>query len=268
MHCRRINSTGTRAGVHCMPLLILLLSQLVSAPGALAASPPQQGYELSGSLRPEFLLDELRALVGRTFWVRKPEPGQPPRALFCDSQEAPSAGNNTSPCPTEKYGVAANEQFTIEALIVGKPNPAHTWLKIKFTTGKTAYLGSEDFKDNRYAESRVSAAVYGIDYAIANSGWIFDDYPPKILDQRRAQYQADNDPTVAPDKLESERVTRLKLLYIGMTAQQVLNSSWGRPDSVTTTVLGQRRLEQWDYGSNAVLYFGDDRLQRIQAGRR
>jgi hypothetical protein len=256
-----------RIGQLPFPGLILLLSQWVSAPVAHTASLPQKGYELSGSLQPEFLLDELRGLVGRTFWVRRPDPGQAPKALFCDKTAAPTTRNDIDPCVTEKYGVSDNQQFTIEALIVGKPNPAQSWLKIKFSAEITAYLGTGDFKDNRYTESRVSAAAHGIDYALANAGWIFDDYPAKILDQRRAQHQADNISKAAGDTPESERITRLKLLYIGMTAQQVLNSSWGRPDSVTTTVLGHQRLEQWDYGNRTSLYFGDGRLQRIQAGR-
>lgn len=246
-----------------------VLAVLTTAPFAASGATPgvQPEFELSGTPRPEFLVEELRALVGRTFWVRRPEQGQSPKALFCDSAAAPD-GNKSSVCPSEKFSVPAAEQFTIQDLIAGKANLAYSWLKIKFASGKTAYLSTEDFKDNRYAESRVSTALFGIDYAIANSGWIFDDFPPKILDQRRAQHQAGNDPKLAQDKLESERVTRLKLLYIGMTAQQVLNSTWGPPNTITTTTLGWRRLEQWDYGGGTVLFFEDDRLQRIQAGRR
>ena len=263
MRCWLATSTPRR-----VPLLALLLAQWANPLIALAASPPQKGYELSGALRPEYQLDEWRALVGRTFWVRKPEPGQSPRALFCDSIAARAAGGRAPECPTAKYGLTAAEAFTIEQLIEGKPDPAHSSLKIKFNNGKTAYLSTQDFKDNRYLESRIPTALYGIDYAIANSGDIFDDYPPKILDQRRAQIQAGNDIKLTQDKLESERILRLKLLYIGMTAQQVLNSSWGPPDTITPSSLGRLRLEKWDYGGGTALFFEDDRLRRIQSGFR
>lgn len=259
----RAGSTLQRA-----TLLVLLLAQWAIPLGVLAASPPREGYEQSGTLRPEYQLDEWRALVGRSFWVRKPEPGQSPRALFCDSKVAPAGGTSASPCPTEKYGLAHAEPFTIEELIAGQPDPAHSWLKIKFSSGKTAYLSTEDFKRNRYLESRVSTALYGIDYAIVNSGDIFDDYPPKILDQRRAQFQAGNDAKLAQEKLDSERMLRLQLLYLGMTTQQVRNSSWGPPDTITPTSLGRLRLEKWDYGGGTVLFFEDDRLRRIQSGSR
>lgn len=244
-------------------LLLLLVTLSWSPLNASAASPPQKGYENAGLPQAQFLLEELRALVGRNFWVRKPEPGQSPKALFCDSQEAPAVT-----CATEKFSVLAAESFTVEDLIIGKPNAALSWLKLKFASGKTAYLSSEDFRDNRYNESRVSTELLGIEYAIANSGWIFDDYPPKILDRQRAQYAVRNDPKLAQEQRESDRVTRLKLLYIGMTAQAVLNSSWGRPNNISTTVIGRRRLERWDYGSGNLLYFEDDRLQRIEAFRR
>ncbi|HTE16519.1 MAG TPA: hypothetical protein VK642_15720 [Burkholderiales bacterium] len=248
--------------------MLLLLALTWMPLNSSAASPPQKGFELSGTPRPEFLLEELRALVGRKLWVRRPEPGQPPKALFCESQAAPATSGNSTACASEKYGAPAAEQFTVEDLIISKPNAAYSWLKIKFASGKTAYLSTEDFKDNRYAEGRISADLLGIDYAIANSGWIFYDYPQRILDLRRAQHGARNDPMREAEQLEKERVTRLKLLYTGMTTQQVLNSSWGQPNNITTTVLGWQRLEQWDYGAGTVLYFEDGRLQRIQTFRR
>jgi len=209
------------------------------------------------------MLEELRALVGRNFWVRKPEPGQPPKALFCDSKDSPAASDKAADCPSEKYGVTAAEQFNVEALIVGKANPAHSWFRIKFASGKTAHIRVEDFREHRYNEAKLSATLYDIDYIAANSGWIFDDYPPRILGERRAQFEARNDPKRLQEQLEKERIIRHSVLYIGMTAQQVLNSSWGPPNSVTSSIVGWRRLERWDYGAGNVLHFEDGRLQRI-----
>lgn len=238
--------------------LACLLLVLGFAPlGVQGQSPPQKGFEFSGLPRPEFMLEELRALVGRTFWVRRPEQKQPPKALFCETQ-APAGA-----CPGEKFGVAADERFTIDELIVGKPNPALSWLKIKLASGKTAYLSVEDFREHRYSEARLSPTVHDIDTIIANSGWIFDDYPPRILNERRMQLEARSDPKREQERLEKERVMRHSLLYVGMTAQQVLNTTWGPPNNITTTIVGWRRLEQWDYGAGNVLHFEDGRLVRV-----
>lgn len=51
---------------------------------------------------------------------------------------------------------------------------------------------------------------------------------------------------------------------IGMTAKQVLASSWGTPTDVnrTTTAAGTR--EQWVYGSKTFLYFNSGILTVIQ----
>ena len=235
-------------------------------PGAWGASAPQQGYESSGSPRPEFLLEELRAQIGKKYWVRRALPGQAPKALFCDSKEPPPFTANPSACPSEKFGAEKSEPFTIADVVIGKPTPAHSWLKIQFESGKIAYMSPQDFTEHRYREGRVSAALYDIDYVLANSGWIFDEYPELVLNRRRAQLERD-EAGKAQEQLEKERVVRASVLHIGMTAQQVLNSSWGRPNGVSITVEGSRTLEQWDYGAGNMLYFERGRLHRFQAHR-
>lgn len=51
---------------------------------------------------------------------------------------------------------------------------------------------------------------------------------------------------------------------IGMTKQDVLDSSWGKPEKInkTTTKYGVR--EQWVYGNGNYLYFEDDKLTSVQ----
>jgi hypothetical protein len=228
-------------------------------PGAWGASAPQQGYESSGSLRPEFQLDELRAHVGKKYWVRRPLPGQAHKALFCHSSEAPT-------CPSEKFSVEKTESFTVADVVIAKPNPANSWLKIQFESGKTAYVNPQDFSEHRYREDRISVAVYGIDYAIANAGWIFDEYPELVLNRRRAQLER-NEPGKVQEQVEKVRVTRASVLHVGMTFQQVLNSSWGHPNRIGIVTEGYRTLEQWDYGLGNLLYFDRGRLYRFHSTR-
>lgn len=51
---------------------------------------------------------------------------------------------------------------------------------------------------------------------------------------------------------------------VGMTAEEVLQSSWGKPSTInrTTTSFGVR--EQWVYGGNNYLYFKNGKLETIQ----
>ncbi|MBM3341165.1 MAG: hypothetical protein FJY56_03490 [Betaproteobacteria bacterium] len=150
------------------------------------ASAVQPGFENAGQPRTEFLLGDLRTFIGKKFWVRRPLQGQSPIALFCDSAEAP-AGKD---CPREKFSVDKDKAFTIEDVAIAKPDPALSWLKIRFDASKKpAHLSLRDYTEHRYNEARVSAALMGIDYTLAHSGWIFNDYPDKILNNRREQLE-------------------------------------------------------------------------------
>jgi hypothetical protein len=54
---------------------------------------------------------------------------------------------------------------------------------------------------------------------------------------------------------------------IGMTADQVRKSSWGRPKSINETITSAGRREQWVYG-NSYLYLENGVLTSIQTSRR
>ncbi|MEK3992643.1 hypothetical protein [Robertmurraya sp. FSL R5-0851] len=51
---------------------------------------------------------------------------------------------------------------------------------------------------------------------------------------------------------------------IGMTKDEVLNSSWGKPDSINTTTSAYGSSEQWVYGNGNYLYFENEVLVTIQ----
>lgn len=53
-------------------------------------------------------------------------------------------------------------------------------------------------------------------------------------------------------------------VIIGMTAERVLLSSWGKPKSVRKTVTRYGTSEQWDYGYATYLYFDNGILTSIQ----
>jgi hypothetical protein len=251
---------------HFLLTLLTLAGLAGPALDASGESLPQKGYELSGTPRPEYLLEELRTQIGKKYWVRRPFQGQSPKALFCDRKESATLKANPPACTSEKYGLAKAEQFTIEDVVIAKPNPAHSWMKIRLASGKTTYMSPQDFTENRYREGLASAAAQNAETQLNHSGWIFDEYPDTVLNRRLAQ-QALSEPGKTQERLEKERVVRASLLHVGMTAQQVLNSSWGRPNSVNVVTEGYRTLEQWDYGAGNVLYFDRGRLHSFQTNR-
>ncbi|OPY59456.1 MAG: hypothetical protein A4E55_00226 [Pelotomaculum sp. PtaU1.Bin035] len=70
---------------------------------------------------------------------------------------------------------------------------------------------------------------------------------------------------LAESKKKTESVSsKTQGVRIGMTQQEVLNSSWGKPKSVNKTTTQYGIHEQWVYGNNNYLYFEDGILTTIQ----
>lgn len=54
---------------------------------------------------------------------------------------------------------------------------------------------------------------------------------------------------------------------IGMTAERVRQTRWGRPDSINSTTTARGTSEQWVYKYRGYLYFNNDVLTSIQQSR-
>lgn len=63
---------------------------------------------------------------------------------------------------------------------------------------------------------------------------------------------------------KAKAYARTKGVSVGMTKDQVLASSWGRPTSVNSTTTARGTHEQWVYGGRNYLYFDNDTLTSIQ----
>ncbi|MEO5660816.1 MAG: hypothetical protein ABIQ90_13630 [Polaromonas sp.] len=83
--------------------------------------------------------------------------------------------------------------------------------------------------------------------------------------QKKAIYQK-RQTAESAEALKAERAEkRKKGVYIGMTMQDVLDSSWGRPEQVNRTTTRYSEREQWVYGGHhSYLYFEDGKLTSIQ----
>jgi hypothetical protein len=93
----------------------------------------------------------------------------------------------------------------------------------------------------------------GMDY-----GWVGDKDLDAQADLARSK--------IAAKEAAKERVERRKAgVSIGMSKQDALESSWGRPESVNTTTNALHTQEQWVYpGNHNYLYFEDGILTGIQ----
>jgi len=66
------------------------------------------------------------------------------------------------------------------------------------------------------------------------------------------------------EKLADAKKKKSTGVRIGMTPEEAIASSWGRPQSVNRTTYANSSHEQWVYGGNNYLYFESGRLTAIQ----
>jgi hypothetical protein len=117
---------------------------------------------------------------------------------------------------------------------------------------------------------KATAAYAEKDYDLAvDTLWICQGYmsDPKVkefytraLTKRNKIKSDETDKQVKADKARKKK----EGVIIGMTEQDVLESSWGRPVSVNTTSTAYRTRAQWVYKSGNYLYFEDGKLTSIQ----
>jgi len=67
-----------------------------------------------------------------------------------------------------------------------------------------------------------------------------------------------------PTEAETKALAKTKGIDLGMTTQQVLESTWGKPKSINKTVTVNGTHEQWCYSSNNYLYFDNGILTSLQ----
>ena len=53
-------------------------------------------------------------------------------------------------------------------------------------------------------------------------------------------------------------------VHVGMSQEEVLASSWGKPERVNRTTFASGTHEQWVYGSRSYLYFENGKLTAVQ----
>lgn len=174
----------------------LVLLTLTALPvSSLGSDIAPNNYEYAGSLpNADAFLEKMRGYVGTQFWVRKPTVGYSPKELFCDSKQSPPFQEYPLGCPEKRFGVKETERFTIEDVLVASIS-AFSWFKIRFDSGKTAYLSASDFRHNLYADGEHSVSLYSIDFVEQNSGWIFTEDPETVFKRLRTKLSEEKEKT-------------------------------------------------------------------------
>ncbi len=82
----------------------------------------------------------------------------------------------------------------------------------------------------------------------------------KAMATAREQQAAEAKKIAAAEKAEKKK----RGVHVGMTQQDVLDSSWGKPEHINRTITARGTREQWVYGLRNYLYFEDGILTAIQ----
>lgn len=86
----------------------------------------------------------------------------------------------------------------------------------------------------------------------------------RLLDQATAGIQRSADAIDASTRKRELAQWRKEGVSIGMTAERVRLSMWGKPQRINTTTNAYGVREQWVYGGGNYLYFQDGILTSIQ----
>jgi hypothetical protein len=88
---------------------------------------------------------------------------------------------------------------------------------------------------------------------------------PYAAEYKRSSQRYEQEADRLKKQAESEDRARRKKegVRIGMSKEEVLMSSWGRPESINTSAYTFGTREQWVYGNGHYLYFQNDVLSSI-----
>jgi hypothetical protein len=126
------------------------------------------------------------------------------------------------------------------------------------------------------ASTGIRAALILAKIALAPAGlglWpavaIADPVAVQSADQASdAEAQSRERAMAAARKLVEEERKRKQGASIGMTAEQILQSTWGKPKKINVTINASGRHEQWVYSGFQYLYVDNGVLTSIQTNQK
>lgn len=194
------------------------------------------------------------------------EPGKVPLARMTSAPEPPKNDEPFVATPDNEYRWRADllpvdwPKFTV---VPNKPALASKTTDQKLQAAQAVVNRHREFKQGTLKSpppmKETSAAVDQLltikrsDPKFSEAWALFID--ARVADRASAEYERDL----------KERKNRG--VSIGMTAEQVLQSNWGKPQRVNETLTAGRRHEQWVYGGSNYLYLENGILRSIQMSK-
>jgi len=189
---------------------------------------------------------ERQKYVGRRFWIT-PNPKATSHIKFVDTLGQYGYQNT-------EFVVTEPTSFVVSGFTRQRND---NYAQVTFQDGKVAYLKENvsfeyDPKEASLFEHMYSLTEYTFDFV----EYIFPMSPADLkvaLEKKRSKAAA------AAAALKARGGVRL-----GMTADQVRKSSWGKPSSINRSVGSYGVHEQWVYGGNNYIYLENGRVTSIQ----
>lgn len=139
----------------------------------------------------------------------------------------------------------------------------------KKNNGSVRLVGLLDGQEGHYLQSSEEGSVTERSDKNGGTHWSTEAWRIKNTDRvaRRESEQAANDEKAKEEKAKKEAEERAKaknVPAIGMTADEVRNSSWGEPKKINKTTYEWGTSEQWVYSLDRYVYLENGRVTAIQ----
>lgn len=232
-HAVKMTSVGWEAkGALMMRWLVALVSVVPLVAAAQYLTSDQLEAD-AARRRAEDQESEARRWVGKTFWYR-PKPSAEFRAEMFDElpKDFPPSGTRFLPEKTTSFVVQALVRSGPETLRGIEPTYAH----IRFPDGKEGFIPFDHF-----TLKQATRGMPEFDFEEQFYGWDPNLKRPKTAAKTSARSGAS----------------------IGMTPDQVLASSWGKPRRVNRVTNPRGKMETWHYDGDNALVFLDGKLYMI-----
>lgn len=146
---------------------------------------------------------------------------------------------------------------------------------IHLYTGEKFTLGSESYNQKDYTGAvQAMKLILLVDEQNLQAKELLKKYVHALNEKQRADREVENkrlaaireaaNREAAAQEAAAKAKAKSEGVRIGMTQEQVLASSWGRPQKVNKTTTAYGVHEQWVYSGYNYLYFEDGILRTIQ----
>ena len=200
-------------------------------------------------------VEALEALRGKMFWY-VPNPKAIRRVKFIEPDESgdlPKRHRHTT------FVVTAEASFVVSSYLY---QDYDYYLQVTFPDGKIGYLTVNPIASNAPDKYPIIDQMYPTD---GRAVFDFEEFiyskPPQEVFAANRKALADEAAKVAKAAAAWKARGGVR---IGMTAEQVRKSNWGKPNKVNRTTSPNGLREQWVYDGSNYLYFENGVLITIQ----